>query len=86
MAIEGALYESASVADIGADSGSYEPTQTVVAVEPSKVMIAQRGLNAAPAIQAIAEQLPIRSKGGGYRASFDRQPTGHKDHPPGVRD
>jgi SAM-dependent methyltransferase len=61
-AIEGALHESASVANIGAGTGSYEPPQTVVAVEPSEVMIAQRGPNAAPAVRAIAEHLPIRSK------------------------
>jgi SAM-dependent methyltransferase len=60
-AIEDALSDSASVANIGAGTGSYEPSQTVVAVEPSGVMIAQRSRDAAPAIQACAEHLPIGS-------------------------
>ncbi|WP_347403858.1 methyltransferase domain-containing protein [Mycobacterium sp. 236(2023)] len=62
VAIKHALGESDSVANIGAGTGSYEPPQTVVAIEPSKVMIAQRGPRAAPAIQAAAEHLPLRSK------------------------
>jgi SAM-dependent methyltransferase len=48
-----------SVANIGAGAGSYEPSHTVIAVEPSSVMIAQRPPGAAPAVQAVAEQLPI---------------------------
>jgi SAM-dependent methyltransferase len=50
-----------SVANIGAGAGSYEPAHTVVAVEPSRVMIAQRPPGSAPAVQAVAERLPIRS-------------------------
>ena len=46
--------------NIGAGSGSYEPVVTVAAVEPSRVMIAQRPPSAAPAVQAIAERLPLR--------------------------
>jgi SAM-dependent methyltransferase len=48
-----------SVANIGAGAGSYEPPDTVIAVEPSSVMIAQRPPGAAPAVQAVGEQLPI---------------------------
>ncbi len=33
--------------------------QTVVAVEPSKVMIDQRPASSAPVVQAIAESLPL---------------------------
>jgi SAM-dependent methyltransferase len=51
----------ATVANIGAGTGSYEPTNTVIAVEPSRVMIAQRPPGSAPAVQAVAEHLPIRS-------------------------
>ena len=49
----------ATVANIGAGTGSYEPSNTVVAVEPSPVMIAQRRVDAAPAVRAVAEHLPI---------------------------
>jgi hypothetical protein len=37
--IEQALAGTTSVANVGAGSGSYEPAHTVVAVEPSTVMI-----------------------------------------------
>ncbi|WP_225729444.1 MULTISPECIES: class I SAM-dependent methyltransferase [unclassified Nocardia] len=57
--LDAALVGMASVANIGAGTGSYEPATTVVAVEPSSVMIAQRGPGLAPAIQAVAENLPI---------------------------
>jgi SAM-dependent methyltransferase len=56
-----ALRDMATVTNIGAGSGSYEPAQTVVAVEPSRVMLAQRSPKAAPAVQAVAERLPLRS-------------------------
>jgi SAM-dependent methyltransferase len=59
--IEEALSGAASVANIGAGTGSYEPIQTVVAVEPSAVMIAQRASNSAPAVRATAERLPLAS-------------------------
>jgi SAM-dependent methyltransferase len=48
-----------TVANIGAGTGSYEPSNTVIAVEPSQVMVAQRPAGAAPAVQAVAEHLPI---------------------------
>lgn len=38
--IDGALRDMATVANIGAGTGSYEPAGTVIAVEPSRVMIA----------------------------------------------
>jgi SAM-dependent methyltransferase len=57
--IDEALHGMASVANIGAGTGSYEPPQTVVAVEPSRVMLNQRPAAAAPAVQAAAECLPI---------------------------
>ncbi len=59
--INEALRGAATVANIGAGTGSYEPAGTVVAVEPSRVMIAQRPPGAAPAVQAVAEHLPIRT-------------------------
>ena len=64
--IENALTGCESVLNVGAGTGSYEPRSlTVVAVEPSWMMIEQRPIDAAPAIQARAEALPFRD------ASFD---------------
>jgi SAM-dependent methyltransferase len=60
--INEALDGMETVANIGAGSGSYEPAATVVAVEPSRVMIAQRPSGSAPTLQAVAERLAIRSK------------------------
>ena len=45
--------------NVGAGSGSYEPPETVLAVEPSAVMIAQRPAGLAPAVQATAEAIPL---------------------------
>jgi len=61
-AIHEALGDVASVLNVGAGSGSYEPPQTVLAVEPSAVMIAQRPADAAPVVQAVAEHLPLPDK------------------------
>jgi len=59
-AIEHALGSARSVLNVGAGSGSYEPsTRQVLAVEPSEVMIAQRPRAAAPAVRAEAEALPF---------------------------
>ncbi len=59
-AIFAALGDAASVANIGAGTGSYEPTdREVIAVEPSMTMIQQRKQSNARAIQAGAEHLPL---------------------------
>ena len=58
-AIWDALGDVDSVVNVGAGSGSYEPPQTVLAVEPSDVMLQQRPTGAAPAVQAVAEALPL---------------------------
>jgi len=57
-----ALAGSASVVNIGAGTGSYEPAQTIAAVEPSQTMIEQRPPGAAPALRAAAEHVPLRDK------------------------
>lgn len=58
--IEGALGDAASVLNIGAGSGSYEPAdRDVTAVEPSQTMIDQRPPGGAPAIRGVAEDLPF---------------------------
>lgn len=58
-----ALDGAKSVLNVGAGTGSYEPTdRAVVAVEPSAVMLAQRGHGAAPAVRARAEALPFADR------------------------
>jgi SAM-dependent methyltransferase len=61
-AIHAALGDVESVVNVGAGGGSYEPPQTVLGVEPSAVMIAQRPAGAAPVVQAVAEHLPLPDK------------------------
>jgi SAM-dependent methyltransferase len=59
--IRAALGDVKTVVNVGAGTGSYEPTDcAVVAVEPSRTMLAQRRAGAAPAVQAVAEALPFR--------------------------
>ncbi len=65
-AIDAALGDAATVVNIGAGTGSYEPAnRSVLAVEPSEVMIRQRPAAAAPCVRASAESLPLAD------ASFD---------------
>ena len=55
-----ALGPARTVLNVGAGTGSYEPPErSVVAVEPSSVMIAQRAPGAAPAVRARSESLPF---------------------------
>ncbi|MFF4038194.1 class I SAM-dependent methyltransferase [Streptomyces sp. NPDC001816] len=58
--VHAALGNVTDVINVGAGTGSYEPRQTALAVEPSQVMIAQRPSGSAPAVQAVAEHLPLR--------------------------
>ncbi len=59
-AIREALGAAASVVNVGAGAGSYEPRDlAVVAVEPSLEMILQRPDTAAPVVQAWAQDLPF---------------------------
>jgi SAM-dependent methyltransferase len=59
-AIHAALGDAVTVVNVGAGTGSYEPRdRRVVAIEPSRVMIAQRPADAAPAVIASAEALPL---------------------------
>lgn len=55
-----ALGDAASVVNVGAGAGSYEPRDSeVIAVEPSPLMIAKRAKDAAPVRQGVAEALPL---------------------------
>jgi SAM-dependent methyltransferase len=59
-AIESAVADCTSILNVGAGTGSYEPaSRFVVAVEPSRIMVAQRPVGAAPVVQACAEALPF---------------------------
>lgn len=59
-AIDAALGDAGRVVNVGAGTGSYEPSdREVVAVEPSALMISQRSPAAAPVVQATAESLPF---------------------------
>jgi SAM-dependent methyltransferase len=54
------LVDARSVANVGAGTGSYEPRdREVIAIEPSSLMIAKRPAGAAPALQGVAEALPL---------------------------
>jgi ubiquinone/menaquinone biosynthesis C-methylase UbiE len=58
--IHAALGEARTVLNVGAGTGSYEPSDRwVLAVEPSATMRAQRPAAAAPAIDGRAEALPL---------------------------
>ncbi|WP_281019114.1 class I SAM-dependent methyltransferase [Minwuia sp. IMCC3077] len=62
-AIGAALGDAATVLNVGAGTGSYEPThRTVTALEPSIAMIRQRPAGAAPVIRGFAEDLPFADK------------------------
>ncbi len=69
------LGDGRTLLNVGAGAGAYEPhDRTVVAVEPSPVMIAQRPADAAPAVLATAERLPF------VDGSFDAAMALHTVH------
>ena len=69
-----------SVVNVGAGAGSYEPLDSsVVAVEPSAVMLVQRPEGAAPAVQARAEALPFGD--GSFDAALAVLTTHHWSDP-----
>jgi SAM-dependent methyltransferase len=74
-AVHAALGDARTVVNVGAGAGSYEPRdRDVIAVEPSPVMLAQRPVGAAPAVQASAEALPFAD------GSFDAAMAILSDH------
>ena len=65
-ALNAEFAQAASIVNIGAGVGSYEPRdREIVAVEPSWLMISQRAKSGPPVVQARAESLPFRD------AAFD---------------
>jgi SAM-dependent methyltransferase len=70
-----ALGDARTVLNVGAGTGSYEPTdRRVVAVEPSAVMRSQRPRNAARCVDATAARLPFGDH------AFDAAMTVLSDH------
>lgn len=60
-AIEAALGDATSLANVGAGAGSYEPRdRRVIAIEPALTMIRQRPPDAAPVVRASATAIPLR--------------------------
>jgi SAM-dependent methyltransferase len=58
-----ALGDARTVLNVGAGTGSYEPTdRDVTAVEPSGLMRGQRPASAAPCVAAAAESLPFEDQ------------------------
>jgi SAM-dependent methyltransferase len=61
--LHAALGDARRVLNVGAGTGSYEPTdRQVVALEPSSVMIRQRRAGLAPVIQGQAESMPFATE------------------------
>jgi SAM-dependent methyltransferase len=61
--IESALGSAQTVLNVGAGTGSYEPSdRSLIAVEPSREMIRKRSPAAAQVIQASADALPFDDK------------------------
>lgn len=68
-AVEDAIGSAKTVLNVGAGTGSYEPSERrLVAVEPSLEMIRQRASMAAKAVQASADALPFED--GYFEASM----------------
>jgi SAM-dependent methyltransferase len=78
--IQRALGAAETVLNVGAGTGSYEPTdRTVTAVEPSAEMIAQRPRGSAPVVQAAAERLPFAD--GSFEAAMALLSIHHWEDP-----
>ena len=81
-----ALGDARTVLNVGAGTGSYEPSdREVTAVEPSAVMRAQRHPDAAPCVAAGAESLPFADQSFDAAMAFS---TVHHWHDPiaGLRE
>src|SRR3954470_6916333 len=61
--VQAALGDARTVLNVGAGTGSYEPSdRDVTAVEPSAVMRAQRPAGAAACVAGVAESLPFADR------------------------
>jgi len=78
--IHAALGAGRTLLNVGAGTGAYEPRgRTVMAVDPSPVMVAQRPADAAPAVLATAERLPFID--GSFDAAMALHTVHHWDDP-----
>ena len=58
--VHAALGDARTILNVGAGAGSYEPVDRhVLAIEPSAAMRAQRPAHLTPAVDAVAEKLPL---------------------------
>ena len=58
--IHRAIGDARTILNVGAGAGSYEPDgRSVIALEPSRRMIAQRSARAAPVVQGVADAMPF---------------------------
>src|SRR6266700_913736 len=74
------LGDARTVLNVGAGSGSYEPSdREVIAVEPSAVMRAQRPAGAARCVAATAENLPFEDQS--FDAAMAFAPVHHWHDP-----
>ena len=61
--IHAALGAARTVVNVGAGTGSYEPSDRhVIAIEPSDIMSSQRPSHLVPTVRATAGQLPLRDQ------------------------
>ncbi|MEU3460492.1 MerR family transcriptional regulator [Streptomyces sp. NPDC006733] len=75
-----ALGDAHTVLNVGAGTGSYEPSdRAVTAVEPSAVMRTQRRIGAAPCVAAAAERLPFEDQS--FDAAMAVSTVHHWDDP-----
>lgn len=84
--LQSALGDAPTVLNIGAGTGSYEPVhRDVIALEPSRIMLQQRGPGQAPAVQACAESLPFAD--GQFSAALGVLTVHHwRDQAAGLRE
>jgi Methyltransferase domain len=67
--IHDALGDARTILNVGAGTGNYEPTdRSVIALDPSTVMLAQRAPDAAPAVRASSAAVPFGD--GAFEASL----------------
>lgn len=84
--IVAALGDARSVVNVGAGTGSYEPRdRSVIAVEPSHVMAAQRPPGR-PAVRGTAQALPLHDQGVDAAMTVLSLHHWHPDQEAGVRE
>lgn len=83
--IDAALGDAATVLNVGAGSGNYEPDdRSVVALEPSREMLSQRR-STHPAVRGVAERLPFAN--GAFDAAMGTLTVHHwRDRTAGLRE